>query len=116
MSYTPTEWKTGDIVTADKLNKLENGVASAGGGGSLVCEYDPDNNYALNYTYQQIADAAASGKIVVIAYPEESFANYAYLVSAGVDFEGYYRVRFFDNGSYVNLFTDSPNGYPVDNS
>lgn len=24
--YTPTEWKTGDIITAEKLNKLEAGV------------------------------------------------------------------------------------------
>ena len=26
MAYTPTEWKTGDLITADKLNKLEQGV------------------------------------------------------------------------------------------
>ena len=28
MSYTPTEWHTGDIVSSEKLNKLENGVAA----------------------------------------------------------------------------------------
>lgn len=27
MSYTKTEWKTGDIITADKMNKLEEGVS-----------------------------------------------------------------------------------------
>jgi hypothetical protein len=32
MSYTPTTWQTGDTITAEKLNKLENGVANAGGG------------------------------------------------------------------------------------
>lgn len=26
MSYTPTNWETGDIVTAQKLNKIETGV------------------------------------------------------------------------------------------
>ena len=26
MAYTPTEWKDGDIITAEKLNKLEAGV------------------------------------------------------------------------------------------
>lgn len=31
MAYTPTTWATGDIVTAEKLNKLERGVADAGG-------------------------------------------------------------------------------------
>ena len=27
MSYTPTVWKTGDVISATKMNKLENGVA-----------------------------------------------------------------------------------------
>lgn len=30
MSYTPTEWKTGDVITADKLNNIEDGIAGAG--------------------------------------------------------------------------------------
>lgn len=31
MSYTPTEWKTGDVITAEKLNNMESGIAGAGG-------------------------------------------------------------------------------------
>ena len=31
MAYTPTNWSTGDTITATKLNKLENGVANSGG-------------------------------------------------------------------------------------
>lgn len=31
MSYTPTTWTTGDTITAQKMNKLEQGVANAGG-------------------------------------------------------------------------------------
>lgn len=26
MAYTPTTWNTGDLITAEKLNKLEQGV------------------------------------------------------------------------------------------
>ena len=26
MAYEPTEWKTGDVITAEKMNKLEQGV------------------------------------------------------------------------------------------
>lgn len=26
MAYTPTEWNTGDVITAEKMNKLEQGV------------------------------------------------------------------------------------------
>lgn len=32
MAYEPTVWKTGDIVSSEKLNKLENGVANSGDG------------------------------------------------------------------------------------
>lgn len=31
MAYTPTEWKSGDVITAEKLNKLEEGVQAANG-------------------------------------------------------------------------------------
>lgn len=33
MSYTPTTWNTGDTITPSALNKIENGIADAGGGG-----------------------------------------------------------------------------------
>ena len=26
MSYTPTDWKDGDVITAERMNKLERGV------------------------------------------------------------------------------------------
>lgn len=29
MSYTPTNWQTGDTVTAEKLNNMESGIAAA---------------------------------------------------------------------------------------
>ncbi len=28
MSYTSTDWKTGDVITAEKLNNMENGIVS----------------------------------------------------------------------------------------
>ena len=30
MAYTPNTWNTGDVITAEKLNNLEHGVAAAG--------------------------------------------------------------------------------------
>lgn len=32
MAYTPTVWTGGDVITAEKLNKLEQAVKSAQGG------------------------------------------------------------------------------------
>lgn len=36
MSYEPTTWDTGDVITAEKMNHLEQGVAS-GGSVATVC-------------------------------------------------------------------------------
>jgi hypothetical protein len=61
MSYTPTEWVTGDIVTAEKLNKLENAVANG-----VVPEYtSADKGKVLT-----LGDG--SGSEMVVAVPEQT--------------------------------------------
>lgn len=41
MAYNKTNWKSGDIVTSEKLNKMENGIAVANNGVPLVaCFFD----------------------------------------------------------------------------
>jgi len=42
MAYIPTNWQTGDVVTAEKLNKLENGVENAIELPSVTAEDDGD--------------------------------------------------------------------------
>lgn len=72
MSYTPTEWNTGDIVTAEKLNNLESGVLSASGGGSFVIGVTSENDTdTLDKTWKEIHDAMASGQIAVIKKTQE---------------------------------------------
>ena len=34
MAYTPTEWETGDVITAEKLNNMEQGIEDT----SLFCD------------------------------------------------------------------------------
>lgn len=68
MAYTPTEWQTGDIVTAEKLNKLENGVADSSGGilaVNLILEED-SSVPSLDKTYAEIASAIENNKQVVV--------------------------------------------------
>lgn len=68
MGYTPTEWTTGDTITASKLNKMESGIANAGG--ALICNtsFSAANNYVLDKTVQEIYDALLSGTPVYIKY------------------------------------------------
>ena len=56
MSYEPTVWQTGDTVTAEKLNKLENGVkavseASEDLAGKMVAMYKIGISSAQNSTF-----------------------------------------------------------------
>ena len=54
MAYEPTNWKTGDVVTSAKLNKLEQGVAA--GSGVLVVSKDTATS-ALDKTWREIREA-----------------------------------------------------------
>lgn len=62
MAYTPTNWSTGDTVTATKLNKMEAGIAS--GGNSLVLTIG--SNSALSATAAEIIDAINEGTLVYL--------------------------------------------------
>lgn len=67
MSYTPTVWNTGDTITAEKLNKLENGVAS-GGGIFIVpvtATIPDDNPYSTDVAFADVQNAAINGNVLV---------------------------------------------------
>lgn len=63
MSYTPTTWNTGDTISASAMNKIENGIANAGG--ALICN---DNVGELDKTVEEIYNAFISGMPVYIKY------------------------------------------------
>ena len=69
MSYTPTEWKTGDVVTSAKLNKLEQGVADAGGVLVVTATVDGDTT-TLDKTYAEIKAAVLAGQMPFIVVNE----------------------------------------------
>lgn len=81
MAYTPTTWTTGDTVTATKLNKLEQGVANAGGGKYDVYDYvikqvDSGTPTLEKGTWQNVYDAlqdmeSVTGLFVLNLTPDE---------------------------------------------
>lgn len=72
MPYEPTNWKSGDVVTSAKLNKLEKGVQDATG---LVVHAIPEDDViTLDHTWQEIYDAAESG-VVFYAMDDDSGAR-----------------------------------------
>ena len=61
MAYTKNTWETGDIVSSQKLNHMEDGIADA-----YEVMVINDNNGALDKTWQEIYDAMAQGKLCVV--------------------------------------------------
>lgn len=51
MSYTKTNWNSGDIITAEKLNNIENGIEDASTGGRSGGESTPAY-LPLEFDYQ----------------------------------------------------------------
>ena len=62
MSYAPTEWKSGDVITAEKLNNIENGVVDASKPlfVSLVSE-DDGEHFTASVSSTDIESAIESG-------------------------------------------------------
>ena len=73
MSYTPNTWVTGDVITAEKLNNMENGIAGTGRGFFVINATgvaDESSNTTtqptLDKTFAEISAAYQSGLIPVI--------------------------------------------------
>ena len=105
MAYTPTNWKNGDVVTSAKLNKLEQGVADAGG--VLVCHED-DATGALDHTFKEIADAGFA-----VLYANGPKGTFVSTLTYLKDQAGTYGVTFSGDGESMSYTASAENEYPV---
>ena len=82
MSYTPTNWSTGDTITASAMNKIENGIANAGGIFWITTtETDLGQGtrlYRLDKTFLEIYTAMQNKMLCVITiiFTQEPPSNY----------------------------------------
>lgn len=112
MAYTPMTWVTGDTITADKLNNMEQGIASAGGAVQVGYTFS-NGTVTLDKTWQEIHDGMAAGNTCVIAFNLEDFDTYYWGITTAVITDTTY-----DSGNYGVSFsgralaTSTPTGYP----
>ena len=112
MSYTKTTWSDGDVITAQKLNKLENGVANAG---SILIVHENDGT--LDKTWQEICDSFINMIPVYLYEPYENGSDFGYALSLvnAVTFSSNYGYCVFihEASNFTEYVTDSPSGYPM---
>lgn len=66
MSYTPTQWQTGDTITAEKLNNMESGIENANE--PFIVTLTPtaaDMSGTMDKTVGEIYEAWMAGKRIV---------------------------------------------------
>lgn len=99
MAYIPTEWETGDVITAEKLNNMEQGIVGlqpvqVNGGewtfDSVYSEFQCDTGLSVDDAVGYIKE----GRSVVINYPALSDSG----------------TTIYESGSVV-LFPDMSQGY-----
>lgn len=122
MAYEKQTWVTGEVITKEKLNHMEDGIAN-GGGGSFVIGVDQETG-ALNKTWKEIHDALISGQYVVCVL-DDGGTVYLYRVEMtqmlrpmGSSSYEYIVVlstySFMDkNMAFIDCKADSENGYPI---
>lgn len=118
MAYDPTVWKSGDTITSAKLNKLENGLAEASGGGTggvtNVGLTFNDKTKTMNKTWSEINEAFINGLVYCNSYDN---GGGLWLVVASANSGGVYATvalpLYMRNADAVVFTTDSENGYPT---
>ena len=126
MAYNPTTWNTGDTITATAMNKIENGIANAGGGGGGTCFYTitatdfptGTSTYIGHFIYMKKEGNTYSYVSLLSSYADEMwvFGNptgYGGISSSPVPtLENYYLT--FQIPSSV-LITDASGGFDLNN-
>jgi len=114
MAYTKQTWATGDVITEEKLNHIEDGITNAGGVLIVNNNYDESTSKnTLDKTWKEIHDAYINGvKILIHSVPAGLSARESYETVIGVyetsGIDEPFEVMFGES----QYSTDSENGYP----
>lgn len=106
MAYEKQNWNTGETITADKLNHMEDGIAS---GGVMVVQTTGElvegaYHITMQNTWQEIYDALISGKNVFVNIPLGETDQY-FIITA------YFEYGFWVGGSTMIFGTNTSSGY-----
>lgn len=91
MAYTPNEWQCGDIVTAEKLNHIEKGVAevSANSGAFVITATGTMPNLTGDKTPTELFEAIDQGRVCLIEWDASQGARQSvlryYLIQYGTN-------------------------------
>ena len=110
MAYEKQTWVTGEVITKEKLNHMEDGIANSGG----ILFLNEDRTGVLDKTWNEINTALRNGQLVFVLETEETFVNLLFVGTVGIGMGNVYFLTVLGSDAESSDFqTDDPNGYPV---
>lgn len=107
MSYTPTTWATGDVITADKLNNIEQGILDAGGKIMFVQFTDPSGSgetITCEKTYDELVSSFAQGTVMIGQFFLEMGGNLVAQHNGFIQISSGTLEIYFRGGSLTNIY------------
>lgn len=113
MSYTPINWQTGDTITAEKLNKMDNGWLVF-----VVNLITDESSTRFDKTWQEVYDAADAGALVLLRQKVDGELLYNSWVTDIANESSSYAVyvHSFVANSEIEYETNAASGYPATQS
>ena len=112
MSYNPTQWSAGDIVTSAKLNKIEQGISNNGFLEINIIMDTETGSIRLDRTWQEIYNA--NNSVIIISSGSEEYPMRAKVICAGANENSFIVMCAIDG--LVVFSTTNPNDYPTINN
>lgn len=108
MAYEKTTWQSGDVVTSEKLNNIENGIASRD---VLICDITEGNT--LNQKAGDVWNAYLNGRAVLLRTPDRLDPNATNLFSlfCAENTSGGIMVYFFNPDAPFKFFAETADDY-----
>ena len=93
MAYTPKTWVCGEVITAEDMNHIEEGIAENCGSCDspllLTATLDEDSGiYTFDQTWKEVKDALVAGRRVLWAEGEDMVAKTEPYYCVKVDAQG----------------------------
>ena len=118
MAYTPTNWQTGDTITAEKLNNMEGGITSVNGSIPYTID-EVEGTVTLGKTFNEIVAMIGNGVVPFLAVSgqdgETRETDIYTLAICGESGGGCsLTFSFYTQGAYdtMNFLAESKDSYP----
>lgn len=99
--YVPTEWATGDVITAEKLNNMESGISAAESAAEAaataaeavapfvvaVSGLTADDNVTASHTFAEIKAAYEAGKNIEVYYNNTNIPPVTFIMKCDTTYQ-----------------------------